>query len=192
MRARAAGSVLMDVRTGEVLSLVSLPDFDPNKPPRGAWRGEASDNPVFNRVVQGVYELGSTFKVFTAAQALDIGQVAPSTMIETKGPLKWGRYRIRDFHNYGPELSVTDVIVKSSNIGTARMAVNLGADRQRAFLGELGLLTPAAIELSEAASGRPILPRISRLSSGALPASRSPKSCLARKETSRSRGSRSK
>lgn len=159
MRARAAGAVVMNAKTGEVVSLVSLPDFDPNKPPHGLWKGEASDNPLFNRMVQGVYELGSTFKIFTVAQALEERLVNPSTMIETKGPLRWGKYRIRDFHNYGPELSVRDVIVNSSNIGTARMAIEIGAERQQDFLGKLGLLDPAKFELAETASGKPIKPK---------------------------------
>ena len=91
MRARAAGAVVMNAKTGEVLSIVSLPDFDPNHPPRGKWEGDPADNPVFNRMVQGVYELGSTFKIFTAAQALEEGLVPPATMIETKSPMRWGK-----------------------------------------------------------------------------------------------------
>ena len=110
-------------------------------------------------MVQGVYELGSTFKPITVAQAMDLGQVAPGTMIDTKGPLRWGRFRIRDFHNYGPQLSVHDVVVKSSNIGTAKMAMAIGAEAQQSFLGDLGLLKPSPVELAEAASGMPIKPK---------------------------------
>ncbi|MEM6636530.1 MAG: penicillin-binding protein 2 [Pseudomonadota bacterium] len=158
MNARAAAAILMDVHTGEVISMVSLPDFDPNKRPVHLTGKDPADNPMFNRAVQGVFELGSTFKPFTAAQAIELGLVSPATMINTKGPLIWGRYRIRDFRNYGPELSVTDIIVKSSNIGTARMAVDIGAARQRDFLQSAGLLDVSPIELSEAASGKPLLP----------------------------------
>ncbi|MEM7471361.1 MAG: penicillin-binding protein 2 [Pseudomonadota bacterium] len=159
MNARGATAVLMKVDTGEVVSLVSLPDFDPNTRPAGLLKGDPSDSPLFNRAVQGVYELGSTFKVFTAAQALDLGLVNPSTMLETKGPMRWGRYRIRDFHDYGDTLSVTDVIVKSSNIGTAKMALKIGAKRQKDFLQSLGFFDPTPIELVEAPGAKPILPK---------------------------------
>ncbi|MGL4310461.1 MAG: peptidoglycan D,D-transpeptidase FtsI family protein [Paracoccaceae bacterium] len=159
MNAKGAAAVLMEVKTGEIVALASLPDFDPNTRPLPLVKGDASDSPLFNRAVQGVYELGSTFKIFAVAQALDLGLVNPSTMIDTKGPLVWGRHRIRDFHDYGPELSVNDVIVESSNIGTARIAMMLGPERQRDFLGRLGLLKPAAVEIFEAAGAKPMLPK---------------------------------
>lgn len=158
MNAKGATSILMDAHTGEVISVVSLPTFDPNKRPRPAVSGDASDSPLFNRSVQGVYELGSTFKIFTVAQAMDLGLVNPATVIDTKGPLRWGKHRIRDFRNYGDEMSVTKVIVKSSNIGTARMAQAIGVERQKAFLAELGMLETTGFEIVEAATGRPLLP----------------------------------
>lgn len=158
LNAKGATAILMKVDTGEVVSLVSLPDFDPNKRPSNPKTEDPSDSPLFNRAVQGVYELGSTFKVFTAAQALDLGLVNPHTMIETKGPMVWGRHRIRDFRNYGPELSVSDVIIKSSNIGTAHMAVEIGMERQRAFLDQLGLFAATPVELVEAPGAKPLLP----------------------------------
>jgi cell division protein FtsI (penicillin-binding protein 3) len=159
LNARGAAAILMDVRTGEVVSMVSLPDFDPNSRPNPLVEGVPSDSPLFNRAVQGVYELGSTFKPFAVAQALHEGMVTPSTMIDTKGPLRWGKYSIRDFHDYGPRLSVTDVIVESSNIGTARIAMELGAERQQDFLGSLGLLEATPIELVEAPGAKPLLPK---------------------------------
>lgn len=158
MNAKGAASVLMDARTGEIVSMVSLPDFDPNDRPPVLTEGAQSDSPLFNRAVQGVYELGSVFKIFTIAQALDLGLVTSETMIDTTGPLTWGRFRIRDFHDYGPRLSVTDVIVESSNIGTARIAMQIGARRQKEFLGRLGLLEPTGVEMVEAPTGRPLLP----------------------------------
>ena len=88
LNARGA-PVLMDVRTGEVLSIASLPDFDPNDRPRPPTAGDAADSPLFNRAVQGVYELGSTFKIFTAAQAMDLGLVDADTMIDTAPPDPW-------------------------------------------------------------------------------------------------------
>ncbi|MGD9295046.1 MAG: penicillin-binding protein 2 [Roseobacter sp.] len=158
MNAKGATSILMDAHTGEVLSVVSLPAFDPNKRPHPAISGDPSDSPLFNRSVQGVYELGSTFKIFTAAQAMDLGLVNPNTIIDTKGPLRWGKHRIRDFRYYGDEMSVTKVIVKSSNIGTARLAQAIGVTRQRDFLEKLGMLESTGFELVEAATGRPLLP----------------------------------
>ncbi len=159
MNAKGAASVLMDIHTGEVISMVSLPDFDPNNRPQVLTQGDQSDSPLFNRAVQGVYELGSTFKIFAVAQAIDLGLVNANTMIDTKGPLTWGRFRIRDFHDYGPELSATDVIVKSSNIGTARIAMMVGGARQKEFLGELGFLEATPVEMQEAPSGAPLFPR---------------------------------
>ncbi len=158
LNARGATAVLMDVHTGEVLSLVSLPDFDPNTRPAPPTEGEPADSPLFNRAVQGYYELGSVMKTLAVAQGLDEGTVSPSTIIDTRGPLTWGRFRIRDFRNYGPELSVKDVMVKSSNIGTARIMQPIGATRQQEFLRKFGLLDTMPLELAEAARARPLLP----------------------------------
>ncbi len=158
MNAKGAASILMDVNTGEVISLVSLPDFDPNRRPRPPVTGDPSDSPLFNRAVQGLYELGSVFKIFTAAQALDLGLVTPETMVDIRGPLRWGKFRIKDFKNYGSTLSVTKVIVKSSNIGAARLAQQIGAERQQAFLSTLGMFEPTSFEVVEAGRARPLLP----------------------------------
>ena len=119
--AKGATGVLMDVTTGEVIALVSLPDFDPNHEPE-PFKGDAEQNPRFNRAAQGRYELGSTFKVLTAACALESGVVRPDTLVETGGALVFGRYRIRDMHRMPPEMTVTDIVVRSSNVGAAHMA----------------------------------------------------------------------
>jgi cell division protein FtsI (penicillin-binding protein 3) len=158
MNAKGAAAVLMDAKSGEIVAIASLPDFDPNTRPAALTKGDPSDSPLFNRAVQGVYELGSTFKIFAIAQALDLGLVVPETMVETKGPLVWGKFRIRDFHNYGPQLSVTDVIVKSSNIGTAHVAQMIGGTRQQDFLGKLGLFDATPVELVEAPGAKPLRP----------------------------------
>ena len=159
MNAKGAAAILMDAHTGEIVSMASLPDFDPNTRPAPLTKGSASDSPLFNRAVQGVYELGSTFKLFTVSQAIDLGLVSPTTMVDTKSPMVWGRFRIHDFHNYGAQLSVTDVIVKSSNIGTAHVAQLIGAERQQAFLKSLGMFEPTPVELVEAPTGKPLLPK---------------------------------
>ena len=130
MNAKGAGAILMDIHSGEILSMVSLPDFDPNNRPRMLIKGDPSQSPLFNRASQGVYELGSTFKIFQAGINLKEGLVNENTMIDTRGPLRLGKFKIRDFHDFGKQLSVTDIIVKSSNIGTARMALAAGASAQ--------------------------------------------------------------
>lgn len=158
MNAKGATAILMDAKSGEIVALASLPDFDPNTRPAALAKGDPSDSPLFNRAVQGVYELGSTFKIFAIAQALDLGLVSPETMVDTKGPMVWGKFRIRDFHNYGPQLSVTDVIVKSSNIGTAHVAQMIGGTRQQDFLGRLGLFDATPVELVEAPGAKPLKP----------------------------------
>lgn len=160
MNAKGATSVLMDAHTGEVVSVVSLPSFDPNDRPRPATTGDQSDSPLFNRSVQGVYELGSAFKIFTAAQAVDLGLVNPSTQINTAGPMRVGGFPIGEFRNknYGT-LSVTDIIVKSSNRGTGRMALQIGPKRQKEFLQGLGFFEATPFEIVEAATGKPLLPK---------------------------------
>ena len=104
MNAKGAAAILMDVHTGEILAMASLPDFDPNDRPAVALSGDPADSPLFNRAVQGVYELGSTFKIFAVAQAMDLGLVNPETHVDANAPMHWGKYKIKEFdnHNYGP------------------------------------------------------------------------------------------
>lgn len=161
MNAKGASAVLMNVHTGEVISAASLPSFDPNDRPRPPTSGfDPSDSPLFNRYVQGVYELGSVFKIFTAAQAVDLGLVNADTIIDTSGPMKIGRYPIGEFNgkNYG-KISVADVIVHSSNRGTGRLALQIGAKRQQQFLDSLGMFDPTPFEIVEAKGGVPLKPR---------------------------------
>ena len=157
MSAKGATAIVMDTATGEVVAMASLPDFDPNDRPQVLTQGDRGDDPLFNRAVQGVYELGSTFKIFAAAQSLELGLTNAATMVDTKGPMRQGRFRISDFHDYGPQLSVTDVIVKSSNVGTARLALGIGGERQQDFLRSLGFMDPSPVELAEAPGAKPIV-----------------------------------
>lgn len=159
LNAKGAAAIVMDARNGEIISMVSLPDFDPNDRPLPPTSGDPGDSPIFNRALQGVYELGSVMKVFPVAQALELGLVNSGTMINSSSPMQMGRFRIRDFKNYGPQLSVSDVIVKSSNVGTARIVAQVGPLRQQAFLKELGFLDPVQVELVEAPRARPMVPR---------------------------------
>jgi cell division protein FtsI (penicillin-binding protein 3) len=159
MNAQGAAAVLMDIHTGEVYAMASLPDFDPNDRPRPLTQGRAEDSPLFNRAVQGVYELGSVFKTFTLAQALELGLYDENDIIDTSGPLTMAGFRIRDFHSQGPTQTLREVFTNSSNIGTARIARTIGGDRQRAFLSDLGLLAPTDFELLEAPSAAPLYPQ---------------------------------
>jgi len=148
--AEGAGALVLDVRTGEVLALVSLPDFDPNH------AGGAGPLERFNRVTLGVYELGSVFKIFTAAMALDAGKVTLADGYDATNPIKISRFTIRDDHPKRRWLSVPEIFMYSSNIGAAKMALDVGAPGQQAFLGRLGLLRRATIELPEV--GAPLSP----------------------------------
>ena len=159
LNAKGASAVLMDAESGEIVSLVSLPDFDPNDRPAPLTGGDASDSPLFNRAVQGVYELGSVFKIFAVAQALELGLVRPDTRVDTSGPMRVGGYRINEFRgkDFG-EIPVSEIIVESSNRGTGRLALQIGPERQRDFLERFGFLAPTEIELVEAPTGRPLTP----------------------------------
>ena len=153
--ANGGSAILMDAYTGEIVSMASAPTFDPNDRPAPALSGDPADSPLFNRTVQGLYELGSVMKVFAVAQALEAGLVTPDTMIDTRGPLRFGRHRISDMHRMPAQMTVTDVLVESSNVGTARLAQMIGAERQRAFLQSFGFLDPMPIELPESRNVRP-------------------------------------
>tara|TARA_A100001015_G_C15035734_1_gene736112 strand:- start:482 stop:2272 length:1791 start_codon:yes stop_codon:yes gene_type:complete len=159
MNARGGSAILMDVFNGQIISLASLPDFDPNDRPVLPTKGDPSLSPLFNRAAQGVYELGSTFKIFTVAQAIEEKIVEVDSVLDIRGPLFFGKYKIRDHHYLGEELTVEDVLVKSSNIGTARLAAMLGPARQRDFLQKFGLLDLTGVELPEASSAKPQIPK---------------------------------
>ncbi len=160
LNAKGAAAVLMKVDSGEVLAIASLPDFDPNNRPRPPTEGNPSDSPLFNRAVQGVYELGSTMKIFPAAQAIELGLVNMDTIVDTSAPMRVSGFSVGEFNraDFG-KISVKDVIVKSSNRGTARLGLQLGAERQKAFLEDLGMLEDTGLEIAESRGGRPLWPR---------------------------------
>ncbi len=160
LSAKGGAAILMEVATGEIVAMAAGPTFDPNDRPANPTSGNPDDSPLFNRAVQGIYELGSTFKIFAAAQAMDLGLVNPDTMVDANAPMIWGKHKIQEFEkkNYGPLLSVSDVIAKSSNVGTAHIALMIGSERQQAFLKALGLFDPSPVELIEAPSARPLRP----------------------------------
>lgn len=149
-RAEGASAVLMKVGTGEIVSLVSLPDFDPNRP------GDEAAAHRFNRALTGVYELGSVMKPLTLAAALDGGQVALDDVFDATEPLSVGGFRINDFHPERRPLTAREAMIHSSNIATARIADTIGSDALRSFFGDLRLFERAPVELAE--SAEPLLP----------------------------------
>lgn len=150
-RAIGGAGLVMDVRSGELLAMVSLPDFDPNH------AGEASQLSRFNRVSLGVYELGSVFKIFNTAMALESGRVRLSDGYDASHPIRVSRFTIRDDHPENRWLSVPEIFVYSSNIGSAKMALDVGTERQQDFMRRLGFLRRPAIEIPEI--GAPLSPR---------------------------------
>jgi cell division protein FtsI (penicillin-binding protein 3) len=149
-KAIGAAGMVMDVKTGEVLAMVSLPDFDPNRP------NDFSSDSKFNKVSLGVYEMGSTFKTFTTAMALDQGTIGLHGGYDATKPIKKAGFLIRDSHPKKRWLSVPEIYMYSSNIGTAKMAIDVGPKKHKAFLAKLGFLEKPSIELPEI--GAPILP----------------------------------
>lgn len=149
-QAIAASGVILNVHTGEILAMVSLPDYNPNNPV------DALEPDRLNRMSAGAYELGSVFKSFTFAMALDTGAVSMSDNIDATSAIRVGRFTINDFHGKHRVLTVPEVFIYSSNIGSARMALKVGAARQQEYLRRFGLLDRVPMELPEAA--RPIVP----------------------------------
>jgi cell division protein FtsI (penicillin-binding protein 3) len=152
--AKGAAGLIMDVNTGEVLSMVSLPDFDPNHPgaPDPNHPALSFADRMFNRNTLGVYELGSIFKIFTVAMALDYGTSTLSSTYDATHPINIGRFTIGDYHGKHRVLSVPEILMYSSNIGAAKMAMAAGGQRQREFLSRLGLLKAPKIEILEIGS----------------------------------------
>jgi cell division protein FtsI (penicillin-binding protein 3) len=148
--AAAATGVVLDVRTGEILAMASLPDFDPNDP------ADALKPDRLNRMTAGVYELGSVFKSFTFAMALDSRAVAIGDHIDASEPIRVGRFTIDDFHGKNRMLSVPEVFIYSSNIGAAKMALKVGPERQKEYLKRFGFFDRLTTELPESAS--PLVP----------------------------------
>lgn len=149
-RAIGGSAIVMDARNGEIMAMVSLPDFDSNTP------ALASPDQRFNRNTLGVYEMGSTFKIFTLAGALDYGTTNLNASYDARRPIEIGRFTIHDFRGQGRVLTVPEVFMYSSNIGAVRIAMQLGRERQREFLTRLGLTRTAQIELPEV--GAPLVP----------------------------------
>jgi cell division protein FtsI (penicillin-binding protein 3) len=148
----AAGAVVLNAKTGEVVALASVPDFDPNNP------FNALDKDRFNRMTAGVFEMGSTIKSFTTAMALDSGRMRLNSTVDASRPITIGRQTIRDFHGKHRVLTVPEVFIYSSNIGSAKEADVVGIDGHREFMHRMGLLDKLQTELPEIA--KPTEPRV--------------------------------
>jgi cell division protein FtsI (penicillin-binding protein 3) len=150
-RAIAAAGAIMDVNTGEMIALVSLPDYDPSNPV------DAQEKDRINRINVGTYEMGSTFKALTVAMALDSGKAnINSTYSTAGGMMRFGRHVIREYHGTGRTLTVPEVFLHSSNMGSVKMALSVGVEGHKAFLRKMGQLDRMRTELPESAD--PILP----------------------------------
>ncbi len=149
-QAVGGAGLVLDVQTGEILAMVSLPDFDPNNP------GGASEDEIFNRPVQGVYEMGSGLKIFTIAMGLESGVATINDGYDATDPIRIARFTINDDHPKKRWLSIPEIFIYSSNIGSVKLALDVGTDYQRQFLDKAGLLTRSPIELKEA--GDPLVP----------------------------------
>ena len=150
-KAKAASGLVSNVKTGEIVAMVSLPDFDPNNPK------EAHDPDRINRLTTGVYEMGSTFKTLTLAMALDSGKATLNTLYDARGALRYGKFAIHDTHPLGRSITLSEVFTFSSNVGAARVALGQGVEAHKAFLKKLGQMDRLRTELPESAS--PIVPK---------------------------------
>ena len=150
-RAKAGAGAILDVNTGEVIALASLPDYDPNNP------ADALDPLHINRLAVGVYEMGSTFKSISIAMALELNKVTLRSSVDARQSLRFGRFTIHDFHATHRVLTVPEVFTHSSNIGTARMALMVGVEGHKAFLKRMGQLDRLRTELPE--NAEPLVPK---------------------------------
>jgi cell division protein FtsI (penicillin-binding protein 3) len=149
-QAKALGGIVLDVRSGEVVAMAGLPDYDPNR------REESLKTGLHNRFYYDAYELGSVFKTFAVAMALDSGTARADDRIDVLTPLRMGRFTLYDRHAKSRYMTVEEVFTHSSNTGAARLALAAGAERQRAFFEKLGLMEPMQTELGPTA--RPLFP----------------------------------
>ena len=146
-----AAGIVLDTANGELLAMMSLPDFDPNR------ARTAGPELRFNRATLGIYEMGSTFKILSTALALDVGAVRLSDRIDATRPIRIAKYTIDDFHAKRRALTVPEVFIHSSNIGAAKLGLAVGGKRLRHFLADLGMFRKTPVEIGE--NGRPLYPR---------------------------------
>ena len=145
---KGSSAILMDVKNGEIISLVSLPDFDPNK------RKKISDKNFINRATKGVYEFGSVFKTFTFAAAFDEKIIEPETQfINLPKSLTCAGFPIREYNDKIPSsLTAEQILIRSGNIGSVRIAQKLGEDKFKLFLSKIGILEKIQFDIEEVGS----------------------------------------
>ena len=147
--ASGGGALLMDVENGEILSLVSLPNFDIN------LRANLHENKYMNKITKGIYELGSIFKTFTIALALENDLVTPQTLIKNiPRSIKCSKYQISDIKEFPTNLTVEEILIRSSNIGTLFIARKIGEEKYKKFIEDSKLLETPDLEIEEV--GHPI------------------------------------
>lgn len=150
-QAKDAVGIITNVHTGEILGIASYPTFDPNA------AGKATPEQLINHAAASVYEMGSTFKVFTVAMGLDSGTATLASTFDARQPVKIGGQTIHDYHPENKIMSVADIFVHSSNIGTTKLALQAGAPTVQKYFKAFGLTRATPVELSE--SAKPIVPR---------------------------------
>lgn len=150
-KAKAAAAAIMDVNTGEIVAIASVPDYDPNNPV------DALEPTRINRMTVGVFEMGSTFKALTLAMALDARKATLQSKIDARAALRYGRHTINDFRGQNRTLTFSEVFTYSSNIATAKLALGVGVEGHQQFLRKLGQLDRMRTEMPE--SAEPIVPR---------------------------------
>lgn len=150
-QAEAGNAILLDVQSGEILAMVSLPDFDPNNP------NDISNTKLFNRNAMGVYEFGSVFKIHNVAMALEQGTAHLGSVYDASMPLRTGRFSIQDFRGRGGQLTLQEAFLRSSNIANAKIALDAGITRQKSFFKKVGFFDRIPLELPEMA--KPLVPR---------------------------------
>lgn len=149
-QAEAAGAAIIDVETGEVLAMASVPDYNPNEPSRTLPDGTVDkeyEKGWFNRMSNATFEMGSTFKSFTLAMGLDAGKIDLNTVVDASRPIRMGGFTIKDFKGKNRPLSIPEVFQYSSNIGTAAVADRVGIEGHQEFLTRLGLLSKMETEM---------------------------------------------
>lgn len=155
--ALGGAAIIQNPKTGEVLAMVSMPDYDPHHP------GKADQNAMFNRASLGSYELGSIFKVFTVAMALDQKVTSLTDAYDVSKPIEFKKYTIKDFYGKGGYLSLPEILMYSSNIGTVQIAFELGIDKQYDYLKSFGFLSKLNVDFPEVSN--PIYPKYEKMNS---------------------------
>ncbi|WP_018631928.1 peptidoglycan D,D-transpeptidase FtsI family protein [Neomegalonema perideroedes] len=160
--AYGAAGVIMDARTGEIIAMASIPDFDPNHRPSPLALKPDEDSaldPLFDRAAQGSYEMGSVFKIFTAAAALESGMVDLSTILDARNPIYRAGHRITDYRGPNRMVTLTEGVMFSSNLALGRLATLIGHEHMSEFLRKLGFYERVPLQYPQGVLAMPQTPR---------------------------------